>query len=110
VVASNLFRRVITFSGTYVSQVPASSPFPHGAWIYHDEDPYNETTPNGLIAAFCESATSIKTTGMVEPCDTPLTESTCTAVAGCAWNTQANKPLRVWLECGGSDNGAGCHR
>jgi len=56
-----------------------------------------------LIAAFCESATSMKTTGMVEPCDTPLTESTCTAVAGCAWNTQANKPLRVWLECGGSD-------
>jgi len=102
----DLFRRVITFSGTYVTQVPKTSPFPHGAWIYHDEDPYNETTPNGLIVAFCESAAGMKTTSVVEPCDTPLTESACTAVAGCAWNTKANKPLRVWLEAGTNDDGA----
>ena len=102
----DLFRRVITFSGTYVTQVPKTSPFPHGAWIYHDEDPYNETTPNGLIAAFCQSAAGMKTTSVVEPCDTPLTESACSAVAGCAWNTKANKPLRVWLEVGTNDDGA----
>jgi S-formylglutathione hydrolase FrmB len=103
----DLFRRVITFSGTYVTQVPKDSPFPHGAWIYHDEDPYNETTPNGLIAAFCESASGMKTTSVVEPCDTPLTQAACTAVAACAWNTTANKPIRVWLEAGTNDNGAG---
>jgi iron(III)-enterobactin esterase len=102
----DLFRRVITFSGTYVTQVPKTSPFPHGAWIYHDEDPYNETTPNGLIAAFCESATTMKTTSAVEPCDTPLSESACSAVPGCAWNTKGNKPLRVWLEAGTNDSGA----
>ncbi|HEX4405753.1 MAG TPA: alpha/beta hydrolase-fold protein, partial [Polyangia bacterium] len=45
----DLFRRVITFSGTFVNQVPASSPFPHGCWVYHDEDPYDATAPNGLI-------------------------------------------------------------
>jgi enterochelin esterase-like enzyme len=102
----DLFRRVITFSGTYVTQVPKDSPFPHGAWIYHDEDPYTEAAPNGLITAFCESASGPKTTSVVEPCDTPLSESACGAVAGCAWNTQANKPLRVWLEAGTNDNGA----
>src|SRR6185503_8429389 len=52
----DLFRRVITFSGTYVNQVPQDSPFPHGAWVYHDIDPYDATKPNGLIAAFCEAA------------------------------------------------------
>ncbi len=103
----DLFRRVITFSGTYVSQVPKTSPFANGAWIYHDEDPYNEVAPNGLITAFCESASGPKTTSAVEPCDTPLSASACTAVAGCAWNTKANKPLRVWLEAGTNDNGAG---
>jgi iron(III)-enterobactin esterase len=102
----DLFRRVITFSGTYVSQVPKTSPFPNGAWIYHDEDPYNEAAPNGLISAFCESASGPKTTSAVEPCDTQLGETACMAVAGCAWNTKTNKPLRVWLEAGTSDNGA----
>jgi enterochelin esterase-like enzyme len=102
----DLFRRVITFSGTYVTQVPKDSPFPHGAWIYHDIDPYNETTPNGLIAAFCENASGPKTNSMVEPCDTPLSEMACSAVAGCRWNTASNKPLRVWLEAGTNDNGA----
>ena len=47
----DLFRRVITFSGKYVTQVPAGSPFPHGAWIYHDIDPYDPAAPNGLIMA-----------------------------------------------------------
>lgn len=102
----DLFRRVITFSGTYVTQVPKDSPFPHGAWIYHDKDPYDDATPNGLIAAFCESASGPKTTGMVEPCDTPLTEMACTAMPACRWNTADNKPLRVWLEAGTNDNGA----
>lgn len=102
----DLFRRVLTFSGTYVSQVPKTSPFPHGAWIYHDKDPYDAAAPNGLIAAFCQSAAGPKTTSDVEACDTPLSESACTAIAGCVWNTQGNKPLRVWLEAGTNDNGA----
>jgi len=102
----DLFRRVITFSGTYVSQVPKTSPFPNGAWIYHDQDPYDEAAPNGLVAAFCESASGTKTSSVVEPCDTPLSESACLAVAGCAWNTKINKPVRVWLEAGTNDNGA----
>jgi enterochelin esterase-like enzyme len=102
----DLFRRVITFSGTYVSQVPKDSPFPHGAWIYHDKDPYDDAAPNGLIAAFCESASGPKANSSVEPCDTPLSEPACTAVAGCRWNSSLNKPLRVWLEAGTNDNGA----
>jgi S-formylglutathione hydrolase FrmB len=102
----DLFRRVLTFSGTYVSQVPKTSPFPNGAWIYHDQDPYVEATPNGLIAAFCESESGMKTSSAVEPCDTPLNESACLAVAGCTWNTKLNKPVRVWLEAGTNDNGA----
>jgi enterochelin esterase-like enzyme len=102
----DLFRKVLTFSGTYVSQVPASSPFPHGAWIYHDEDPYDPAAPNGLIVASCESAAGPKTTGAVEPCDTPLSKAACEATAGCRWNSDRNKPLRVWLEAGSNDNGA----
>jgi enterochelin esterase family protein len=104
----DLFRRVITFSGTYVNQVPANSPFPHGCWIYHDEDPYDATTPNGLIVAHCESATNPGAgSSNPGPCDTPLTQSTCEAVAGCAWNTVVNKPVRAWLESGTNDDGAG---
>ena len=103
----DLFRRVLTFSGTYVDQVPDDSPFPNGAWIYHDVDPYQDSAPNGLIAAFCENATGLKTSSAVEPCDTPLSESACLAVAGCAWNTAVNKPLRVWLQAGSNDNGSG---
>jgi iron(III)-enterobactin esterase len=102
----DLFRRVITFSGTYVAQVPKDSPFPHGAWVYHDIDPYDAAKPNGLIAGFCESSSGPKTTGKVEPCDTPLSESACVAVAGCQWNVERNKPIRVWLQAGTSDNGA----
>jgi enterochelin esterase family protein len=104
----DLFRRVITFSGTYVSQVPADSPFPHGCWIYHDEDPYDATTPNGLIVAHCEDAAN-PAAGSSNPgkCDTPLTQQTCEAVAGCGWNTLINKPIRAWLESGSNDMGAG---
>jgi len=102
----DLFRRVITFSGTYVTQVPKDSPFPHGAWIYHDIDPYDAAKPNGLIAASCESSSGPKATGAVEPCDTPLSESACVAVSGCQWNSSANKPIRVWLQAGSNDNGA----
>lgn len=103
----DLFRRVITFSGTYVAQVPKESPFPHGAWVYHDKDPYQEAAPNGLIVAFCESETGVKTSSAVEPCDTPLQEAECTSKPGCVWNTSRNKPLRVWLQAGDRDNGAG---
>ena len=104
----DLFRRVIAFSGTYADQVPATSPFPHGCWIYHDEDPYDPAAPNGLIVAHCESATN-PTAGSDNPgpCDTPLTKDKCEAVAGCAWNTTVNRPLRAWLESGTNDDGAG---
>jgi enterochelin esterase-like enzyme len=104
----DLFRRVITFSGTYVTQVPAGSPFPHGCWIYHDEDPYDATTPNGLIVAHCEDAAN-PAAGSSNPgkCDTPLTQQTCEAVAGCAWNTVVNRPIRAWLQSGSNDDGAG---
>jgi S-formylglutathione hydrolase FrmB len=103
----DLFRRVIAFSGTFVNQVPASSPFPHGCWVYHDEDPYDAAAPNGLIVAHCESATAPSVgTSNPGPCDTPLTQAKCEAAAGCAWNTATNKPLRVWLESGSNDNGA----
>lgn len=104
----DLFRRVIAFSGTFVNQVPASSPFPHGCWIYHDKDPYDMAAPNGLIVARCESATQPNAgSSNPGPCDTPLTEAACTAVAGCAWNATVNKPIRVWHESGTNDAGAG---
>lgn len=103
----DLFRRVITFSGTYVKQVPPESPFPLGAWVYHDIDPYDAAAPNGLIAAFCENESGSKASSAVEPCDTPLAEAACLAAAGCRWNTTQNKPLRVWLQAGSNDNGAG---
>src|SRR5258708_19738001 len=50
----DLFRRMIGWSPTLVTQVPAGSPFPHGCWIYHDIDPYDMTTPNGLPPPPCE--------------------------------------------------------
>ncbi len=104
----DLFRRLITFSGTYVNQVPANSPFPHGCWIYHDVDPYNAAAPNGLIVQHCESATNPAAgSSNPGPCDTPLSQAACEAVAGCAWNTKANKPIRVWHESGSNDLGAG---
>jgi iron(III)-enterobactin esterase len=104
----DLFRRALTFSGSYVNQVPVDSPFPHGGWVYHDEDPYNLTAPNGLVVAHCEGAGNPAAgSGNPGPCDTPLTEATCAAVAGCAWNTKVNKPIRVWLESGTKDSNSG---
>jgi hypothetical protein len=104
----DLFRRLITFSGTYVNQVPANSPFPHGCWIYHDVDPFNAAAPNGLIVQHCESATNPAAgSSNPGPCDTPLSRAACEAVTGCAWNTKVNKPIRVWHESGSNDLGAG---
>jgi enterochelin esterase family protein len=69
----DFFTRVISYSGTFVRQASPDDPkYPHGCWSYHDYDPFDATTPNGLI--------------MKEP--TP-------------------KPIRVWLEVGGNDSGAG---
>ncbi len=100
----DLFRKVLAYSGTFVNQVPQNSPFPHGAWIYHDVDPYQAESPNGLIVAHCESQDAAPSS-QVGPCDTPLSRSSCEAVAGCAWNTAENKPLRVWLQAGSNDLG-----
>ncbi len=102
----DLFRRVITFSGTYVNQVATGTPFKHGAWIYHDIDPYNAAAPNGLIVASCQKSDGPKTSSDVEPCDTPTSKTTCEAVTGCMWNDSVNKPIRVWHEAGSNDNGA----
>ena len=104
----DLFRRTITFSGTFVNQVADGTPFPHGCWVYHDEDPYNAAAPNGLIVAHCEDATNPEG-GSSNPgkCDTPLSRVACEAVTGCAWNTSVNKPIRVWHESGTNDDGAG---
>lgn len=104
---SDLFRKVIAFSGTFVNQVPANSPFPHGAWVYHDIDPYDAGHANGLIAAHCESQLETAPSSQVKVCDTPLSESKCVAVQGCRWNTARNKPVRAWLEAGSGDLGAG---
>jgi iron(III)-enterobactin esterase len=58
----DLFRRILTYSGTYVNQQSPNNPMlPHGAWEFHEH----------LI---------------------PQSEP---------------KPLRVWLEVGQNDNGAG---
>ena len=103
----DLFRRIITWSGTFVNQVPGSSPFKHGAWIYHDIDPYQAAAPNGLIMASCQKADGPKTSGLVEPCDTPISKAACEAVSGCAWNDSTPKPIRMWHEAGTNDNGAG---
>jgi hypothetical protein len=88
---------VIAYSGTFVDAT-ASTVFPHGAWVYHDVDPYSATTPNGLIVQHCAGAAA--------GCATPLAQSTCGAVAGCTWDTGV-QPLRTWLEAGQHDNGAG---
>jgi len=67
------FTRVISYSGTFVRQASPEDPlYPHGCWAYHDYDPFDPATPNGVI--------------MKEP--TP-------------------KPIRVWLEVGDKDMGAG---
>ncbi|HXI55706.1 MAG TPA: hypothetical protein VNO55_06585 [Polyangia bacterium] len=102
------FRRVITYSGTYVTQVPSGSPFPHGCWIYHDVDPYDANMPNGLIVQHCEPAAGFTGDSKPGPCDTPLSQAKCEAVTGCAWNTKVNRPLRIWHESAEpNDLGAG---
>jgi S-formylglutathione hydrolase FrmB len=93
----DLFNRVLTYSGTYVNQVTASSPFPHGCWVYHDVDPYSDAGPNGLIVQDCENASGNIASSNPGPCDTPLSPTACQAAAGCTWNTSVNRPLRVWL-------------
>jgi hypothetical protein len=95
----DLFGRVLTFSGTYVNQVPATSPFPHGCWVYHDIDPYNAAAPNGLIVQSCD--------GAFTACAPLLAQAACQAASGCVWNTATNKPIRVWLESASGDLGAG---
>ncbi|HVR60658.1 MAG TPA: alpha/beta hydrolase-fold protein [Polyangia bacterium] len=104
----DLFRRIITFSGTYVNQVPVNSPFPHGCWVYHDKDPYDMTAPNGLIVEHCEKAANpFGGSDNPGPCDTPLAQAACEAVMGCQWNTKVNHPIRIWHESGSNDLGAG---
>ncbi len=103
----DLFHKILTYSGTYVTQVPANSPFPHGCWIYHDVDPYNMAMPNGLIVQHCESAAGFTGNSAPTACDTPLSQMACEAVAGCAWNTKVNRPLRIWHESGTNDLGSG---
>ncbi|HVZ75283.1 MAG TPA: alpha/beta hydrolase-fold protein [Polyangia bacterium] len=45
-----LFGRAMIFSGTFVRQASPEDPlYPHGCWSYHDYDPYDATTPNGLV-------------------------------------------------------------
>jgi S-formylglutathione hydrolase FrmB len=103
----DLFSRVITFSGTFVNQVPADSPFPHGCWVYHDVDPYDAAAPNGLIVQNCQPSAGFVGTSNPGPCDTPLSLSACTSVSGCAWNTTVNRSVRMWHESGSMDDGAG---
>jgi enterochelin esterase family protein len=103
----DLFRRAITFSATLVSQVAKGTPFPNGAWIYHDIDPYQTSGPNGLIMASCGTTAAPLYSGLVQPCDTPLSKAACEAVMGCSWNDTGVKPLRLWHEAGTDDDGAG---
>lgn len=45
-----LFRRVISYSGTFVRQASPEDPlYPHGCWAYHDYDPYDASKTNGVI-------------------------------------------------------------
>jgi len=103
----DLFNRVLAFSGTFVDQVPANSPFPHGCWVYHDVDPYNTAAPNGLIVQNCQPAAGFVGDSAPGPCDTPLSMSACQAAPGCMWNTTVNRPVRAWIESGTNDLGAG---
>jgi iron(III)-enterobactin esterase len=44
------FRRVISYSGTFVRQASPEDPlYPHGGWAYHDFDPFDAAAPNGVI-------------------------------------------------------------
>jgi len=103
----DLFRRMIGWSPTLVNQVPVGSPFPHGCWIYHDIDPYSMTAPNGLVVASCEPVAGFTGDSNPGPCDTPLSQAKCEAVQGCAWNTNRNRPIRIWHESATGDLGAG---
>jgi enterochelin esterase family protein len=102
----DLFRRVIAYSGTFVSQVPEGSPFPHGCWVYHDVDPRFvdgvTEAPKGLIVQHCEPKGGFVSSGNPGTCDTPLTQAAC-ETAGCTWNTKVNRPVRVWIESGEND-------
>jgi enterochelin esterase-like enzyme len=102
----DLFRRAIMFSATIVNQVAKGTPFPNGAWVYHDIDPYQASGPNGLVVASCGTTPPVYS-GLVQPCDTPLTKTACEAVMGCSWNDTGVKSLRVWHEAGTNDEGAG---
>ncbi len=103
----DLFRRALTYSGTFVSQITEPTPFPHGCWVYHDIDPHfglPSEAPHGLLVEHCWNPL-VAGVGDPGPCDTPLSKTACESVSGCAWNTQQNKPVRVWLESGERDNG-----
>ena len=103
----DLFRRVVAFSPTLVAQVAKGTPFPNGAWDYHDIDPYQASGPNGLIIASCGTTATPVYSGQVQPCDTPLNKTACEAVTGCTWNDTGVKPIRVWHEAGTNDENAG---
>ncbi len=108
----DLFRRVIAYSGTFVSQVPPGAPFPHGCWVYHDVDPHFMMTtepPMGLIVQHCERACGDKGSSNPGSCDTPLSQMACEAATGCGWNTKVNKPVRAWLESADGDLGTPGH-
>ncbi|HEY1537236.1 MAG TPA: alpha/beta hydrolase-fold protein [Polyangiaceae bacterium] len=108
----DLFRRVLSYSGTFVSQITDPTPFPHGCWVYHDVDPHfvqMSEAPKGLIVQRCEGAMSAIGVSNPGPCDTPLTQETCTAVMGCTWITDQNKPIRAWLESADGDLGTNGH-
>jgi iron(III)-enterobactin esterase len=92
------FNRVITYSGTFVDAT-ADTTFPHGAWVYHDIDPYNATTPNGLVVQHCA--------GSASACEPAIGQSACAAITGCTWDATGTQPIRMWLEAAQHDNGAG---
>jgi enterochelin esterase family protein len=108
----DLFRRVLTYSGTFVSQVSSDLPFPHGCWVYHDVDPrFVSMTdpPAGLVVQHCEPSSGFVGSSSPGPCDTPLSLTACQAVGGCAWNDATNRPLRAWIESADGDLGTPGH-
>jgi len=108
----DMFRRVLTYSGTYVSQVPDGSPFPHGCWAYHDVDPHFTSMtdpPAGLIVQHCEPTSGFVGSSNPGPCDTPLSLMACESVTGCVWNDSVNRPIRAWIESADGDLGTPGH-
>ncbi len=102
----DLFRRVLSYSGTFVSQITEPTPLPHGCWVYHDLDPhFVELTepPRGLTVERCENP-RLPGVGALGPCDVQLTRDACQSLQGCAWETRPRQ-VRVWLESGDKDNG-----